>query len=348
MRGFLTHAGIWIGVYVVYTYMTSYYDDLRVTALVNILNVFLFALAYYLLKYVQIPYLYEQKKVILFVISLLASAFVLSAFCRMNGYLWMDNLHGKNPDDIPFMTPGSYLLKSIRFYTPALAFLAWEAHMERKKDLNRMQLLEKEKITNELKFLKAQINPHFLFNTLNNLYSYVQTQSPKAPKMIIYLSGILDYVLYKSQQERVPLKEEVDTIKKFIKLESIRYGDRLTVHLKEDFNGHSYISPLILLSIVENAFKHGASGDIDSPTIKVDISDDEDSIYCRVWNTKSQYTGKLNDEYKEGIGLNNLIRQLDLIYPETYKLTVKDEKDSFSLSVQLQSMYEKDQMFISG
>ncbi|MEM9936789.1 MAG: hypothetical protein AAF824_24385, partial [Bacteroidota bacterium] len=76
MRGFLTHAGIWIGVYVVYTYMTSYYDDLRVTALVNILNVFLFALAYYLLKYVQIPYLYEQKKVILFVISLLASAFV--------------------------------------------------------------------------------------------------------------------------------------------------------------------------------------------------------------------------------------------------------------------------------
>ena len=67
---------------------------------------------------------------------------------------WMDNLHGKNPDDIPFMTPGSYLLKSIRFYTPALAFLAWEAHMERKKDLNRMQLLEKEKITNgSLSFL---------------------------------------------------------------------------------------------------------------------------------------------------------------------------------------------------
>ncbi|MEM8901575.1 MAG: histidine kinase, partial [Bacteroidota bacterium] len=196
------------------------------------------------------------------------------------------------------------------------------------------------KVTNELKFLKAQINPHFLFNTLNNLYSYVQTQSPKAPKMIMYLSGILDYVLYKSQQDKVPLKDEVDTIKKFIQLESIRYGERLQVHLKEDFNGHSYISPLILLSIVENAFKHGASGDIDSPIIDIEISDDEKNIYCAVWNTKSQYSGELNDAYKEGIGLNNLVRQLDLIYPDKYDLKVDDKEESFSLSLQLQSLHE--------
>ena len=340
MREFLKHAGIWIGVYVVYTYMSSYYEDIRVIAQVNILNVSLFMAAFYLLKHVQIPFLYERKKVALFVVSLLLSSFVLSAFCRMNGYLWMDVLNGKDPDAIPFMTPGSYILKSIRFYTPALAFLAWEAHIARRKDLDRMRLLEREKVTNELKFLKAQINPHFLFNTLNNLYSYVQTQSPKAPRMIMHLSGILDYVLYKSQQEKVPLKDEVDTIKKFIQLESIRYGERLKVHLKEDFNGHSYISPLILLSIVENAFKHGASGDIDSPTIDIEITDDEDSIYCSVWNTKSQYVGELNDAYKEGIGLKNLVRQLDLIYPEKYKLKVEDEKDSFSLSLQLQSMHE--------
>ncbi|MEM9920702.1 MAG: histidine kinase, partial [Bacteroidota bacterium] len=255
MKTFLRHALLWIVIYVVYTYMMSFYDDLWGRAVSNLVNVPLFMVAYYLLKYVQIPLLYNKGKMVAFGLSIAASAFVIGAFCRLNGIWWMDEFFGKAEQDIPFMTMGAYLLKTVRYYTPAMAILAWESHQERRKELERMHLLEKEKIATELKFLKAQINPHFLFNTLNNLYSYVVTNSPKAPDMILRLSSILDYVLYKSQQANVPLQEEVETIGHFLELEQIRYGDRLKVAFEAEGNMTNPVSPLILLSLVENAFK---------------------------------------------------------------------------------------------
>ena len=256
MKKILNHIFLWVSIYIVYTYMMSFYEDLEGRMVANLVNVPLFMLAYYFLRYVQIPYLYNQGKMIQFVLSIIVSSFVIGSICRINGILWMDEYFGRGEEDIPFITMGAYLLKTVRYYTPAMAILAWESHQERRKELERMQLLEKEKIANELKFLKAQINPHFLFNTLNNLYSYVVNQSPKAPDMIMQLSGILDYVLYKSQKKEVPLCSEVNTIEHFLKLEQIRYGDRLQVNFKTEGNMTIPISPLILLSIVENAFKH--------------------------------------------------------------------------------------------
>ena len=172
---------------------------------VNVVNVVLFMLAYYALKYVQIPYFYNKGKMVAFILSVMFTSLVLAAICRINGLLWMDALNG-DTKYIPFMTIGSYLMKTVRFYTPAMALLAWEAHEEQRKERERIQELEKEKIATELKFLKAQINPHFLFNTLNNLYSFVLNRSPKAPEMIMQLSGILDFVLYKSLHKTIPIK----------------------------------------------------------------------------------------------------------------------------------------------
>ena len=338
MRIFLQHVLLWIGIYVVYTYMMSYYDDYKIRMLVNLVNVFLFMIAYYSLKYWQIPYLYDRGKKVAFVISVMATSFVLAAICRINGILWMDALNGKT-HDIPFMTIGSYLLKSARFYTPAMGLLALEALQERHKEKERIQQLEREKIATELKFLKAQINPHFLFNTLNNLYSYVLNRSPKAPEMIMQLSGILDFVLYKSHHKSVPIQEEVNTIEHFLKLEQIRYGDRLQVEYHTEGKMKSSISPLILLSLVENAFKHGASGDIDHPKIKIDIQEDESKISCQVWNTKNKYQGELNDAYKEGLGLTNIKRQLNLIYPNQHQLTINDLEDAFSVSLTINQDY---------
>ena len=333
MRTFLNHALLWICIYVVYTYMMSFYEDYYGRMVANLINVPLFMAAYYFLKHVQIPNFYNKGKLLEFGLSIMVSSFVIGAICRINGYLWMDEFFGKNPAEIPFMTPGAYLLKTVRYYTPAMAILAWESHQERRKELERMQALENEKLATELKFLKAQINPHFLFNTLNNLYSNVLTQSPKAPDMIMRLSGILDYVLYKSQSQTVLLSEEVQTIEHFLELEQIRYGDRLTIDFKTSANLSLPISPLILLSMVENAFKHGASGDIDQPKIKIDIKEWKDTIYCKVWNTKSAHQGELNDAYKKGIGLSNIRRQLNLIYPYNHELQIEDLEKEFSISL---------------
>lgn len=336
MRVVLKHLLLWVSIYVVYTYMMSFYDDLEGRAIANLVNVPLFMAAYYTLRYVQIPYLYNKDKKLLFALSLALSAYIIGAICRLNGMWWMDAYFGQDSESIPFMTMGAYLLKTVRYYTPAMAILAWEAHEQRGKELERMQLLEKEKLATELKFLKAQINPHFLFNTLNNLYSFVVNQSPKAPDMILHLSAILDYVLYKSQNKTVSLGEELDTIEHFLALEHIRYGDRLAVSFEKEGNMSVAISPLILLSLIENAFKHGASGDIGEPKIDIHIIASTSLIECKVWNTKRPYTGELNDDYKKGIGLSNIKRQLNLVYPNNHELHIDEQADAFSVLLKIE------------
>ena len=193
--------------------------------------------------------------------------------------------------------------------------------------------IEEEKNKMELKVLKNQLNPHFLFNTLNNLYSSVVTNSPQAPDMILRLSGILDYALYKSQNKTVSLEEEIEVIENFIELEKVRYGDRLEVEFESEGNLSVPISPLLLLSFVENAFKHGASGDIDNPKIKIDIKEKNKNIHFNVWNTKSQHQGILTDAHKEGIGLSNTKRQLNLIYPNQHELVIVEEEKTYNISL---------------
>ena len=310
---------------------------------VNLVNVPLYMAAYYTLKHIQLPYLYNRDKVVLFGVSLLISSIALYTIWRIAVIYWLDELRGLK-GRIPLMGFVDYLIQTVQFYSPAMALLAWELHNERQQELERIHqlekekiTLEKEKITTELKFLKAQLNPHFLFNTLNNLYSFVVNGSPKAPDMILRLSGILDYVLYKSQNKEVSLKEEVTTIEHFLALEKIRYGDRLEVNFIQQGNMLTPISPLILLSVVENAFKHGASGDIDRPKINIEIIEKNKGICCTVWNTKSRYQGELNDAYKEGIGLSNIKRQLNLIYPDQHELVIQDEADFFNVQLNINS-----------
>ncbi len=296
------------------------------------LNVLLFIIAYYVLVGIQVPLWYNRGKMISFGLSLVASSFFLYALWRITGEYWLDDLVYRTYDP-PFMTLGDYLLETVQNYTPPMALLAWETDLKRRKELELAQQLEQEKLENELKFLKAQINPHFLFNTLNNLYSFVVNKSPQAPEMVLKFSGVLDYLLYKSQRETVPLKEEIKTIDNFCGLEKSRYGDRLEVEYKTEGNLSVPVSPLILLSIVENAFKHGASGDIDQPKIKINIKEKDKFIFCNVWNTKSSYNGELNDSYKKGIGLANIKRQLHLLYPNNHQLILEDKEASFNVSL---------------
>lgn len=287
-------------------------------------------MAFYFLKEVQIPFFFKQDKIPHFLISIILSSFVLYLIWRINGELWIDRWRGFK--STKFMSTIGYLNQAVQFYSPAMALLVIDSFYERKKEQERIQELEKEKLSTELKFLKAQLNPHFLFNTLNNLYSFVVNGSPLAADMILRLSGVLDYVLYKSQQKFVLLKDEIMAIENFVELEKIRYGDRLEVELEWKGNMDFQVSPLLLLSMVENAFKHGASGDIDRPKIKIDIVEQDEKLSCQIWNTKSANPGELNDGYKEGIGLSNIKRQLDLVYPERHELLIQNKEASYAIT----------------
>lgn len=330
------HIFLWLGFYVAFTLLMSFQGNLGLYALMDILNVSLYILVYYPLRYFLIPTFYKKDKKILFVFSVLMH--ILFAYLVYWGIrlTFLDNI-AKSLPPLPFKHPAEFMVKTLRFFSPAILLLVWEYQFKRKQHLNRIRSLEKEKLATELKFLKAQINPHFLFNTLNNLYSFVVRESPKAPDMISRLTGILDYVFNQSQQNKVPLKSELSTIEDYLELEKIRYGDRLKVEYATEGQLNQEISPLILLSIIENAFKHGASGDIDEPKVHININASKAEINCNVWNTKSRHRGELNDAYKKGIGLSNIRRQLNLIYPNQHELIIDDQEKSFNLSLTINS-----------
>jgi len=211
--------------------------------------------------------------------------------------------------------------------------------------------LEKEKAETELKLLKTQLNPHFLFNTLNNIYSLSLTSSPATSGSIARLADILDHMLYRCNTQFVPLKAEISLINNYIGLEKLRYDDRLTVNIKTDIQNEIEIAPLILLSLVENAFKHGASDDTNAPMIDIDVYADTESVIFRISNTIAEKSNAAVPESNERIGLNNLRRQLDLIYGDAYKLAVIRDENRFNVELaiklkQAAPQYEKDQVLV--
>ena len=331
---FVRHVCLWISVFTAYVFMLSLHSSLSRALIMAAVSLPLYITAYYLMRYVQIPFFAQRKKTGLFILSVLLSSLLL--FALYVG-IWMSG-YGASLGYIPTLDNFDvydFVYLILRFYSPTFVLLALEFQLQKRIDTERIRLLEKEKLANELKFLKAQINPHFLFNTLNNLYSFVVTESPMAIEMISRLSSVLNYVFKKSQNDVVYLSEEVETIENFIELEQMRYGDRLVVKCDVDGTLDVPLAPLILLSLVENAFKHGASGDIDQPKIRIRITGYQGGVSCQVWNTKSAYSGEQNDAYKEGIGLSNIKRQLDLIYPENYSLDIINDKKTFNVQLKI-------------
>lgn len=202
-------------------------------------------------------------------------------------------------------------------------------------DQKRAQSLEKDKLEAELKFLKSQIHPHFLFNTLNNLYALTLKKSSKAPDVVIKLSEMLDYMLYNSNEKEVKLSDEIKLIENYLELEKIRYDKRLNLEMTITGNvREKYIAPLILLPFVENSFKHGASQNVANPFVKIDIFIKDACLNLIIRNSFCDGKNK-TESYTEGIGLKNVKRRLELIYPGKHelKIDIRDKVFTVNLSV---------------
>jgi LytS/YehU family sensor histidine kinase len=191
----------------------------------------------------------------------------------------------------------------------------------------------------ELKLLKAQVHPHFLFNTLNNLYGLTLEKSDEAPKLVLQLSEILDYILYRCNDKQVPLQEEINNLKNYIEIEKIRYSEKL--ELKTDFQKKVEplkIAPLILLPFVENAFKHGVSNFPGVAFVTIKISLLEKTLIFTIKNSKNPLAKK-TESYSRGIGLVNVRKRLDLIYSGKYILSIDEQEDTFSVNLTLELEY---------
>ncbi|HRO70699.1 MAG TPA: histidine kinase [Chitinophagaceae bacterium] len=201
---------------------------------------------------------------------------------------------------------------------------------------NQKWRLQKENTETQLQLLTAQVHPHFLFNTLNNIYSKAQTESPGTASMIMELSHILRYVLDEGRVAKVPLEHELQMVRDYINLEKMRYDEKLDLHLSlPSDTDNLYIAPLLLLPFVENCFKHGASKMLRNPWISVKMELQGDSLIVKIINgRKDQVDG--NSGYRRGTGIQNVKQRLDLLYRDKYELEIVDDREVFIVNLRME------------
>lgn len=228
-------------------------------------------------------------------------------------------------------------LNFIVFFAIAVKQVKRVFYMQQEKNvLEKAQLTTQLKLKEaELKLLKAQVHPHFLFNTLNNLYGLTLEKSNDAPKLVLQLSEILDYILYRCDAPKVLLSEDLNNLKNYIEIEKIRYSDKLELKTEIPEVDQTFkIAPLILLPYVENAFKHGVSHFPGVAFVHLNISIVANHLIFQIENSRNQLLAR-NEKKSSGIGMINVQRRLDLLYPGKYILDVKELEETFSVTLNL-------------
>jgi sensor histidine kinase YesM len=224
----------------------------------------------------------------------------------------------------------SYLLISAIFPLLGLAFLVRTLHQN-----EEMSVIKEQQLYSELNYLKAQLHPHFFFNTLNNIYALALKQSVDTAPIVAKLGEMMRYILYEAAQPVVSLLREIEFISNYVAVERIRHQQNVTIDFDVQGLDNTYqIEPLLILPFVENAFKHGLEQELGNGHVHIVICQTENELLLEVTNSKPKAT--LIDT-KKGIGISNVVRRLDLLYPNKYQLTTNDEEKQYRIILSLQS-----------
>jgi sensor histidine kinase YesM len=197
----------------------------------------------------------------------------------------------------------------------------------------QMKAMKEQQLFSELNYLKAQIHPHFFFNTINNIYSLALKQSADTAPMVAKLGEMMRYILYEADQKRVLLSKEIGFLNSYVSVEKIRHQQNQNIQFDvQGITGGVYIEPLLLLPFIENAFKHGLEDAIAGGFVNIIICMAEKELTLEVSNSKPIKTEPL---ITKGIGLQNAIKRLNILYPENYQLDIKDDADVYNVSLTL-------------
>lgn len=197
-----------------------------------------------------------------------------------------------------------------------------------------IKTLESKKSKAELALLKSQINPHFFFNTLNNLYGLTVEKSDDAPDVVLKLSDMMRYTIYMGKEDLVPLKDEVDYLINYIELQKIRYQKNVDIQFKHSNISEYQIAPLLYIIALENAFKHGVEKLTENAYIHISLTTDNGNILFEIENNYEQPDSK----HHVGIGLDNLKQRLQLLYPKKHQLTIEKSDSIFKFSLNLEAI----------
>ncbi len=337
----LWHIFFWVIVYLSYVIaFGGYMGRYRMELLNNLVLTPVRMLAVYSFIYLILPIAMKQKRFLLF--SFLTIVHAMSYSISIGLTLKNVNLFPEVFDysKLSLFFPSKILgtlysnYAIIMFAATVVIFKKWYINEQQRKNLFQ------EKLEAELSLLKSQIHPHFLFNTLNNLYALTLIQSKEAPDIVLKLSGLLDYMIYKSNDRFVSLDKELQMLESYIELEKLRYNKRLDFdyQLKGE-PGSLKIAPLIMLPFIENSFKHGAGNDRTNPKIRIKIEIGNDCLTLQVVNS-IRGEKKKDESLGEGIGLKNVRRRLELIYPDDHKLEIRESEIEFEVNLEICSIHE--------
>lgn len=293
----------------------------------------------YTMIFVLVPYVLNKWGKVIFGIAtafILYLSFVLYTLLRYYGFELVFPEFYRVPREVDFWwraTDFHYFAQNvIWFFLPAVLLMAVRNYRHQREALE----LREQKKSAELNALKNQLNPHFLFNTLNNLYALAIKKSDQTPEVIAKLSEILDYVLYRCNEKFVSLKGEVKLLENYISLEKVRYGKRVQIDFIAEVDSEVQIAPLLLLTFFENAFKHGVSQEIKEASIKAYVVAVNNHIEFIIENSIS--THKVNDEpNRKAIGLENVRKQLELLYPDNHSLVINEDGSIFKVKLTLEA-----------
>ena len=287
-------------------------------------------IVFYINYFFVVPIFFNPKKLYLSVVGYFISVtcFVLLRYFSeelvVKAIRGFGNYHPKTPFWFYFYDNIFYSTASIFFSTAICLFKQFSrSEDEKAKILN-------EKKTAEIQALKTQINPHFIFNSLNNIYSLVFQKSDKALPAIEELSELLRYSTKDLEQDFIPIKREIGYIESLIALEKLRIRNPEMIRLEKNIQNESLqISPMLLVPFVENAFKHG---DYNSHEMKIEIQESQQILHFRIENEKRQGS----KDHSSGIGVGNVKKRLDLIYPKKYELTISNEGNRFVVDLKIE------------
>lgn len=293
----------------------------------------------YTLIYVLIPFLFNKNSKTIFAFSSLILIYIIYVlYTAIRCYYLVPKypeIFGVRPPLIfieRITNINAFLGNITGLIFPTILLMMYDYFKHQKE----VSILKEQKKTTELNLLKNQLNPHFLFNTLNNLYTLALKKSDDTPEVIAKLSEILDYMLYQCKDNFVPLVNEVKLIDNYIALEKIRYGKRLELTFNHTVEDDVRIAPLLLLTFIENAFKHGISQEIEVGTIQIVLQANKNEIYFEIENSKPLLKKSHSIKQYDSIGLENIRKQLEILYDKNnYTLNTKEDNHTYLVSLKL-------------
>ncbi len=322
------HSLFWLCYIIIIVLYKGWEDGYSFVFTNEVIKSFFYGVAVYFNIYYLIPNYLSQTRFVTYSALLILLVLIVTPLSTISLYfrfIQQPELQQEVIQEQPAMFIMTFLILGVS--TILKIITDWIRHQTVKRELERQTM------RSELRFLKSQINPHFLFNTLNNLYALTLKKSDKAPEIVLKLSEMMRYMLYECNERRVPLQKEVNYIRNYLDLERLRQGKNAQIEfILEGDVSNQKIAPLMFIPFLENSFKHGLN-QVAEGFVKIHIAVKEHKLNMDIENSKPSLP-KMNHR-SGGIGLQNVQRRLDLLYPEQYELSIDNQPETYIVNLKI-------------